>query len=73
MIEYRRILLDGYPTLVERHGERLVARDGAQRRRGRRGASGALRADQDHLRPPELLQPGGRAHDEAAAGAHILP
>ena len=28
MTEYRRILLDGYPTLVERHGERLVARDG---------------------------------------------
>jgi 5-oxopent-3-ene-1,2,5-tricarboxylate decarboxylase/2-hydroxyhepta-2,4-diene-1,7-dioate isomerase len=28
MAEYRRILLDGYPTLVERHGGRLAARDG---------------------------------------------
>lgn len=28
MAEYRRILLDGYPTLTERNGERLEARDG---------------------------------------------
>jgi 5-oxopent-3-ene-1,2,5-tricarboxylate decarboxylase/2-hydroxyhepta-2,4-diene-1,7-dioate isomerase len=28
MAEYRRILLDGYPTLTERKGERLEARDG---------------------------------------------
>jgi 5-oxopent-3-ene-1,2,5-tricarboxylate decarboxylase/2-hydroxyhepta-2,4-diene-1,7-dioate isomerase len=28
MAEYRRILLDGYPTLVQRDGERLAARDG---------------------------------------------
>ena len=28
MTEYRRILLDGYPTLVERHGDDLLARDG---------------------------------------------
>ena len=28
MAEYRRILLDGYPVLVERKGERLEARDG---------------------------------------------
>ena len=28
MTEYRRILLDGYPMLVERHDEQLVARDG---------------------------------------------
>jgi 5-oxopent-3-ene-1,2,5-tricarboxylate decarboxylase/2-hydroxyhepta-2,4-diene-1,7-dioate isomerase len=28
MAEYRRILLDGYATLVERKGERLEARDG---------------------------------------------
>lgn len=28
MTEYRRILLDGYPALTERHGEELLARDG---------------------------------------------
>ena len=28
MTEYRRILIDGYPTLVERNGEDLVAGDG---------------------------------------------
>ena len=28
MTEYRRILLDGYPVLVERRGDDLVARDG---------------------------------------------
>ena len=28
MTDYRRILLDGYPVLVERRGEELVARDG---------------------------------------------
>lgn len=28
MTEYRRILLDGYPILVERHGDDLVAPDG---------------------------------------------
>jgi 5-oxopent-3-ene-1,2,5-tricarboxylate decarboxylase/2-hydroxyhepta-2,4-diene-1,7-dioate isomerase len=28
MAEYRRILLDGYPILTERQGDRLVARDG---------------------------------------------
>jgi 5-oxopent-3-ene-1,2,5-tricarboxylate decarboxylase / 2-hydroxyhepta-2,4-diene-1,7-dioate isomerase len=28
MSELRRILLDGYPTLVERHGDELVAADG---------------------------------------------
>ena len=28
MTEYRRILLDGYPVLVQRHGDALVARDG---------------------------------------------
>ena len=28
MSEYRRILLDGYPTVVERHGAELVAGDG---------------------------------------------
>ncbi|MBU0557130.1 MAG: fumarylacetoacetate hydrolase family protein [Alphaproteobacteria bacterium] len=27
-IEYRRILLDGYPILTERHGDELVTRDG---------------------------------------------
>ena len=43
MTEYRRILLDGYPTLVERHGERLVARDGRSA-----AAAGAV-----HLAPCE--------------------
>ena len=28
MTEYRKIVLDGYPTLVERDGEELVCRDG---------------------------------------------
>jgi len=28
MTEYRKIVLDGYPTLVERNGEELVCRDG---------------------------------------------
>lgn len=28
MTEYRRILLDGYPTLTERHNEELIAADG---------------------------------------------
>jgi len=28
MTEYRRVLLDGYPALTERHGDELVARDG---------------------------------------------
>jgi 5-oxopent-3-ene-1,2,5-tricarboxylate decarboxylase/2-hydroxyhepta-2,4-diene-1,7-dioate isomerase len=28
VVEYRRILLDGYPTLTTRDGDRLVARDG---------------------------------------------
>ncbi|MSY97917.1 MAG: FAA hydrolase family protein, partial [Actinobacteria bacterium] len=28
MSEFRRILLDGYPALVERHGDELVAGDG---------------------------------------------
>ncbi len=43
MTEYRRILLDGYPTLVERQGEALVSRD------GRRVAV----ADAVHLAPCE--------------------
>ena len=43
MTEYRRILLDGYPTLVERSGEELLARD------GRRVAV----ADAVHLAPCE--------------------
>ena len=28
MPEYRRVLLDGYPTLVRRHDDELVSRDG---------------------------------------------
>ena len=43
MTEYRRILLDGYPVLVERHDDELVARD------GRRVAA----ADAVHLPPCE--------------------
>ena len=43
MTDYRRILLDGYPVLVERRGEELVARD------GRRVAA----ADAVHLPPCE--------------------
>ncbi len=43
MTEYRRILLNGYPTLVERHGDELEARD------GRRVAV----ADAVHLAPCE--------------------
>lgn len=30
MTEYRRILLDGYPTIVEREGDNLICRDGRQ-------------------------------------------
>ena len=43
MAEYRRILLDGYPTLTERDGDELVAGD------GRRVAIGSAR----HLPPVE--------------------
>lgn len=30
MTEYRRILLDGYPTIAEREGDNLICRDGRQ-------------------------------------------
>lgn len=30
MTEFRRILLDGYPTQVERRGDMLVANDGRE-------------------------------------------
>ena len=43
MTEYRRILLDGYPILVQRQGEELLARD---------GRSVAI-ADAIHLPPTE--------------------
>ena len=69
----RRILLDGYPTLVERRGEHARRRRRAAGGRRRRRPPPARRADEDHLRPPELRQPGRRVHDEAAGGADVLP
>ena len=73
MADIRRILLDGYPTVMVREGDT----SGCARRaldRGRRGrAPVAGGADEDHLLPPQPRQPGARVRRLAAARAHLLP
>ena len=73
MREHRRILLDGYPVVVTRDGERLFAKDGRSVALADAVHLPPDGAVQDHLRAPQLQEPGGRVHGDAAGDADLLP
>jgi len=70
-VEFRRILLDGYPTDVVLDGDSLVARDG-RRVEARMATHLPGVADQDHLLSPQPHFPGTGVRRRTAARADVF-
>ena len=72
MSEYRRVLVDGYPTLTQRHGDELIAGDGRRVQLAEAVHSCTCRTAEDHLHTPQLSQQGRRVHDETPRRSHLF-